>query len=261
MVLLLKKTLPDFSIIVPAFNEEAFIGKTLASIRAAMLHPPGGLCGELVVVDNNSTDQTAALAQAAGATVVFEKINCIARARNAGARAATGRYLIFVDADTLVSPALVNEVLRQMGEERVCGGGATVTFDLELPWAGKRFLWLWNQLVKLHPIAAGSFLFCRKDAWEQTGGFNEKVYAAEEVLFSRALRRWGRAHGYRFRLVPLPTVTSARKFSWYSTWRIMLSFTLFAIFPFAVRSRRLCAIWYERKGPAAEAVPRRADKG
>jgi len=237
----------DFSIVVPAYNEENFIGKTLDSLLASTRAPSSGLRGEIIVVDNNSTDKTADLAKAKGAKVVFEKINCIARARNAGAAAASGRYILFVDADTVVSSELVNECLRQMETGKACAGGADVTFDRELPLFGKMFLHFWNTLVKIYPMAAGSFLFCRKDAWQETGGFDDRLYASEEVHFSRELRRWGRKHGYKFVLLKQKTITSARKFSWYSSTRILLSFAFFTIFPFAVRSRRLCSLWYERK--------------
>ncbi len=237
----------DFSLIVPAYNEEGFIGKTLDSLFAATKDPFNGLRGEIIVVDNNSTDKTAELARSNGAKVVFEKINCIARARNAGAKAASGRYLFFIDADTSAPTALINECLNQFENRKACGGGSSVTFDIELPLFGKIFLWIWNTAVKYHPMAAGSFLFCRKDAWEQTGGFDETVYASEEIWFSRQLRKWGRKHGYKFVIVNIPTVTSGRKFSWYSTNRIMLSFMFFAVFPFAVRNKRLCSMWYERK--------------
>ena len=79
---------PRYSIVVPAWNEEALLPATLASLRTAMAAVPHE--GEIVVCDNNSTDGTAAAARAGGARVVFEPRNQIARARNAGARAARG---------------------------------------------------------------------------------------------------------------------------------------------------------------------------
>ena len=74
------------SVIVPAFNEEKLIGETLRTIQEAMrAFARAGWETELVVCDNNSTDRTAELARAAGAVVVFEPVNQIARARNKGA--------------------------------------------------------------------------------------------------------------------------------------------------------------------------------
>jgi glycosyltransferase involved in cell wall biosynthesis len=79
------------SIVVPAFNEEKLIERSLQNIRAAAItFSQVGWEHEIIVCDNNSTDRTAELAQAQGACVVFEPVNQISRARNAGAAAAKG---------------------------------------------------------------------------------------------------------------------------------------------------------------------------
>src|SRR5438105_2366417 len=89
------------SIVVPAFNEERLIGDTLRSIAtAAKVFASRAWETELIVSDNNSTDRTSEIARAAGAKVVFEPVNQIGRARNRGAEAASGDWLIFVDADS-----------------------------------------------------------------------------------------------------------------------------------------------------------------
>ena len=95
------------SVIIPAFNEEKLLPQTLAAVAAAVgAFRERGWEHEVVVCDNNSTDRTAELARAAGATVVFEPINQIGRARDAGARVATGDWFIFIDADSWPSAAL-----------------------------------------------------------------------------------------------------------------------------------------------------------
>jgi glycosyltransferase involved in cell wall biosynthesis len=114
------------SVVIPAFNEERLLGESLRQVRAAMTaFARRGWQAELIVCDNNSTDRTADVARAAGATVVFEPINQIGRARNRGAEAATGEWLIFIDADThpLVAPKRSEggsvpplPVLRSLGE-------------------------------------------------------------------------------------------------------------------------------------------------
>ncbi len=73
--------------------------------------------GEIIVVDNNSTDDTADIARALGARVVSEPINQISRARNAGAAVARGGFFIFVDADTQISANVLGQALRQLREE------------------------------------------------------------------------------------------------------------------------------------------------
>ena len=83
------------TIIVPAFNEEAWLAPTLDSVHAAAER----LCArsrvdlEMIVVDNNSNDGTATVARSRGATVVQEPVQGIARARNTGARHAVGDVL------------------------------------------------------------------------------------------------------------------------------------------------------------------------
>ena len=99
------------SVIVPAFNEEQLLADSLAEIRkASAAFSLRGWTVELIVCDNNSTDRTAGIASAVGATVVFEPLNQIARARNTGAAAATGDWLLFVDADTHPSRELFGDV-------------------------------------------------------------------------------------------------------------------------------------------------------
>ena len=82
------------SVIIPAFNEELLIRDTLSAVQGAMAaFSRRGWEAELIVCDNNSTDRTAEFARDAGASVVFERFNQIARARNAGAKAATAQIL------------------------------------------------------------------------------------------------------------------------------------------------------------------------
>src|SRR5260221_6675890 len=97
------------SVIVPAFNEEKRIVACVRSIHAALAANASLMLEtEVIVADNNSTDATAELARQEGARVEFEPINQISRARNAGARVASGDWLLFVDADCALSAASVH---------------------------------------------------------------------------------------------------------------------------------------------------------
>ena len=122
------------SVVVPAFNEERLLAGSLAAIRAATrAFDDAGWACELIVCDNNSTDRTAEIARAAGARVVFEPVNQIARARNAGAARASGEWLVFVDADSYPSRELFAEVVAAIRGGRALGGGATVAFEIRDP--------------------------------------------------------------------------------------------------------------------------------
>jgi glycosyltransferase involved in cell wall biosynthesis len=85
------------SFVIPAYNEELLLGRTLEAIRTAA----AASCEpfETIVVDDASTDRTAAIAAEHGARVIPVHFRQISRTRNAGARAAAGEFLLFVDAD------------------------------------------------------------------------------------------------------------------------------------------------------------------
>jgi glycosyltransferase involved in cell wall biosynthesis len=225
------------SIVVPAFNEEKLLGATLAGIREAAR----GLDAELIVCDNNSTDRTAEIAAQAGARVVFEPINQISRARNAGAAAASGDWLVFVDADSFPDAALFAEVAAAIGSGRFVGGGVTVRFD-EADWLGRGSAVVWNGISRAMRWAAGSFIFCRADAFRAIGGFSTELYASEEIDFSRRLKRLG-----RFTILHRhPLRTSGRKLRLYSNreaFRLLLRFVVSG--GRSLKRREDCFLWYD----------------
>jgi glycosyltransferase involved in cell wall biosynthesis len=177
---------------------------------------------------------------------VFEPVNQISRARNAGARAARGRFLVFVDADTLVPAALLANALGALAAGRACGGGAPVAMEGVSGGLAGRMLSLWNGLSRGRRLAAGSFVFCLREAFLAVGGFSEEVYASEEIWLSRALKRWGRARGLDFRILDDAVITSGRKARWYPAPLLLAVMLGFLICPWLVRSRYYCWLWYRR---------------
>lgn len=235
---------PLYSVIVPAYNEEKLLPACLAAVNSAMVAVPWP--GEVIVVDNNSRDRTSEVARERGARVVFEPVNQISRARNAGARAARGRYLLFIDADTFVTGGLLSAAVEAMHGNGWCGGGAMVTFDRPLNLFYRKILELWAAISRSFSLAAGCFIFCRADAFAETGGFSEKVYASEEIWFSRRLVRWGKQHRRPFRIISSPKIeTSGRKME--SLPRIFLVLLTFVLCPFAPRFRATSWFWYRRQ--------------
>jgi glycosyltransferase involved in cell wall biosynthesis len=228
------------SFIVPAYNEERLLAGTLRALHAAAAGVAEGY--EIVVADDASTDATAAVARTAGARVVSVAHRQIAATRNAGARAARGDRYFFVDADTVVSEAVVRAALRALDDGAV-GGGAAVAFDGRIPrWAElmlPAFVWTF----RIAGLAAGCFLFSTKSAFDAVGGFDQTLYAAEEIFMSRALKRQG-----RFVVLEDAVVTSGRKLRAYKATELL---RIVAPLPFrgwgAVRSRDGLEIWYERR--------------
>jgi len=237
--------MPSYSIVIPAYNEQALLPKTLAAVRQAMTEVQ--MAGEVIVVDNNSTDATAEIARDHGVQVVFEPVNQISRARNAGAQAAKGHLLVFLDADTLLSGALLRAALDNLASGRCCGGGAVVDFDKPMPWLVRGFRSFWNRRAVRSGLAAGCFVYCLREAFDEIGGFSEKVYASEEIWLSRALRLWGKKRGLAFCVITEATaVTSARKLEWFSMWHMAAVLLTMLLFPLALRIRWLCWAWYRR---------------
>lgn len=236
----------QLSILIPAYNEERNIGKVISSVRASMA-ALGEDDYEVVVCNNNSADGTGEAAVAAGARVVFEPHNQIARARNAAAGVATGGWFIFIDADSELSAALLGETLRKIRRENVGAGGALVELDREdLGWHVALGVGSWNLLSRLMNWAAGSYIYCSRQAWEETGGFDEEWYAAEEILFSRALKRWCRKNGLRFSVITRARLrTSSRKIDAYSLWQTFRLVVRLAS-PGALKNRERCQYWYDR---------------
>ena len=235
------------SVIVPAFNEERVLDESLRSIRAAMagLHELGWIC-ELIVCDNNSTDRTADIARAAGAKVVFEPVNQIARARNTGAAGAAGDWLVFVDADSRPSPELFADVARAIRDGRFLAGGSTLVFDGG-PAGIRAAAWCWNAVSRIGRWAAGSFIFCDAAAFRQLGGFSLRLYAGEEIEFSRRVKRLARQRRQTMTILHRhPLVTSARKARLY-TWREVLSFVARTILGRGrtLQSVEACYVWYD----------------
>jgi glycosyltransferase involved in cell wall biosynthesis len=239
---------PTFAIVVPAYNEAHNLPHTLPNLTAAIAAAP--LPGELIVVDNNSSDDTAEVARKLGARVVFEPVNQISRARNAGARASTSDYLVFVDADTRPPQETIHSALSALCSGEVCGGGALVTFDCH-PGASVRFLIaFWNTMAPRMGWAAGCFVYCTREAFDAVGGFSERVFASEELWFSRDLRRFAKSRQsgrQRFEVIREPRVlTSSRKLD--QPLRMWRSLLVLIFFPWGVRYRWLCPWWYKRSG-------------
>jgi glycosyltransferase involved in cell wall biosynthesis len=225
------------SVVVPAFNEEKLLGESLRAIRAAMAALPDA---ELIVCDNNSTDRTAEIARAAGATVVFEPVNQISRARNTGARAASGEWLVFVDADSYPSRELFEDALEEIHADALAGG--TTVSGEGMPLAARLAVGAWNVMSRTLRWAAGAFIFVRADAFRAVGGFSEALYASEEIDLSRKLKRLGKVailHRH-------PLRTSDRKAHLYSPadyFRFMLKTIVTG--GRTLRRREDCATWYD----------------
>jgi glycosyltransferase involved in cell wall biosynthesis len=240
---------PAISIVVPAFNEEKLLAASLRAVKTAAAHAFGaaGLAWELVVCDNNSTDRTADIARAEGAKVVFEPVNQIGRARNTGAAAATGEWLLFIDADSHPSRELFADAAELTHRADVLLAGATMRPDQ----GGLIFqlcCGVWNRMSRLRRLVAGSFILVRATAFREVGGFDLKFFAGEEIDFALRLQKTiGRRDRQKTIILHRhPILTSARKLKLYGKGEI-LRFLLKSVFRprRTVSDREACALWYD----------------
>ena len=158
-----------------------------------------------------------------------------------------GDYLVFVDADTIVTPSLLNKALGNLNQGNCCGGGATVALSGSFNESYRYAMQVWTWISVNLKLAAGCFVYCLKDGFKGVGGFSEKVYAGEEIWFSGGLRRWGKARGLEFKIIQsAPVITSERKLVWYSRGELFRLMLAMVLFPLASLNRRYCRMWYER---------------
>lgn len=247
-----------YSFIIPAHNEEQLLGRTLESIHAsakALWEPenPGepGESGEpyeVIVADDASTDGTGAVAEKYGAKVVRVDHRQISKTRNSGAAVAAGEVLVFVDADTTISAAVLRGVREQIKGGAV-GGGAGITFDGNLPLYGRLTMPVFAFCYRNCGLAAGCFVYCTREVFDAVGGFDETLFASEEVAFSKAVCRRG-----KFVVLKEPVETSGRKLRTYGFWEIMWILMRFILGGGmrTMKNRDRLGLWYD---------PRREDVG
>ena len=209
---------PKVSVITPNYNHAKYLRRRVDSVLNQTFQD-----FELIVLDDASTDTTTTVAARCGARVLSVHYRQIAAARNAGAAQAQGDLLVFVDADTRVHGKVVSAAVHAMRAGAV-GGGARARFDGSVPVYGRILAWLWLWIQRFGHLASGCFLFCTRHAFEAAGGFDQTLYAAEDVVLSRRLRRLG-----RFVILREVVVTSGRNLrshSAFETLRILAGFAL-----------------------------------
>ncbi len=232
----------ELSLIIPAYNESRCIAGTLQAARKA-LETSDCSSYEIVVADDASTDDTAMIAEGLGARVVFSGKRNIGATRNVGAGAAHGEILLFLDADTLITTANIDEVLEAIHQGAI-GGGAPVEWISPVSSFFKCCAKVWNFYSRLTKSPAGSFFFALREAFEKVEGFDEEFFVSEEIHLGRKLKREG-----RLVITSTPIRTSPRKGKDFSKREHFHLFLHLLVSPRKTRMERThLDIWYTRKG-------------
>jgi len=203
------------SVIIPTWNEEAVIGGTLRSARAAG-------ADELIVADGGSADGTREAATGmADAVVVASPGRAVQM--NAGARISSGDALLFLHADTTIPPGSIDAVRTALARKEVVGGGFRVRLGIAPggPIARRIALRITGRMINVRSRVFRSYtgdqaIFVRRELFERVGGYPE-IPLMEDVELSRAMARGGATV-----LLPGRIVTSARRWETHGTARTIL---------------------------------------
>lgn len=195
---------PDFSVVIPALNEAAFLPQTLRALER-QTHAPT----EVIVVDNGSEDDTADVARSWGARVLPCPQRGVARARQVGLDAARTEWIATTDADSLPSPEWLERLsaatpghVALYGPMRFCG---VAPHWSQLSGAAYSAFLHACRLVNKPNLAAANMAYSRRAAL-LAGGY-PPVEAYEDVILGQALARVGEVAYVRGALVE----TSARR--------------------------------------------------
>ena len=204
----------DFSVIIPAHNEEKYIARCISSVKIAA--EESGKEAEIIVVCNRCTDKTDEIAKSSGAKVVYNGERCIAGVRNTGISSARGRIAVTIDADNRMTPGTLSEIYELLGTGRYIGGGAPIRFErYSFP------LWC-NDIMcrvsfRLTGLYCGIF-WAEKKTFDAIGGFVE-MKAMEDAATAKALKKYGKKQGKKYTVLRKNhLINSTRKYDDMGDW-------------------------------------------
>lgn len=231
------------SVIIPAYNEELRLPRTLAHINKALAVVAWP--SEVIVVDNDSQDRTRQVAESFRARLCLEKEHNIAAVRNAGAKNATGNVFIFIDADTLVPETLFQKIVAVLADEKCFGGAVAVEYEEPQRRWMRYYICGWKFWGRAFNMAQGATQFCRKSPFQELEGYNETISVGEDIEFYWRLSKLARRRKGSVYFIEQPTVsTSSRRFDKMSVWKTLL-LTHPMVILLTWRKKSVWKDWYE----------------
>lgn len=202
------------SVIIPAHNEEKYIGRCICSIRKAAHHFKGNV--EVIVVCNRCTDRTGEIAEKLGARVVLNEDRCIAKVRNAGIAVAKGKIIVTIDADNRMTKGTLREVYHLLKTGKYIGGGAPIRFErYSFP------LWCNDVMCRISFALTGLYsgiFWAEKETFDAIGGFVDKK-AMEDVTTAKLLKQYGKKQGKKYTTLHRNVlINSTRKYDDMGDW-------------------------------------------
>jgi len=211
----------NITVVIPAHNEEKYIGRCLSSINEQLLRHE--LQVEIIVVLNRCTDKTEEVAKTHGATVVSNDSKNLSEIRNTGVTHAKTEWVITIDADSWMSPGVLAEISKQTKLPNALGGGIRIKPERLSPGIAVGYGIMLIPAFFLG-LSFGLYWFKKSD-FDAIDGFDEKLHIAEDVDFLRRLKSYGRRNGRRHTIISLASITtSCRKFDEFGDWHFIRLF-------------------------------------
>ena len=219
-----------FTIVIPAHNEEKYIAKCIKAIRRAEKYVPNDRV-QILVVLNRCTDKTEKISRKYGADVIFNEDKCLSKIRNDGVKAAKGRFIVTIDADSLMPYNALIKIKSMLGSNEYIGGGARPKFDrMSLGILITEIYIIFKLLPiirKSGGILSATMFWFRKEDFETIGGFNEELVSVEDADFAKRLKALGDVKGMKYGVIKKPSVvTSSRKFDEFGDWYLLKNLKL-----------------------------------
>lgn len=214
-----------FSIIIPAHNEEKYIGKCIEAVKHAS-EEIGVDKVQIIVSANRCTDNTVGIARAAGAEVCENTIKCISAVRNDGVRLAKGDTIVTIDADSCMTEYSLVEIKEMLESGKFIGGGTRSKFDrMSFGIAVSSAYVALNviPLMKKHKaVLMGGMFWCYRKDFEDIGGFDETLVSLEDMDFAIRLKQLGDKRGQKYGVLKRSRIiTSSRKFDEFGDWYLI----------------------------------------
>jgi len=221
------------SVIIPAYNEEKYIGETIRQLRE---RDSNNLITEIIVSDGGSTDNTLTEAGDTGALTIVAAIKGRAAQMNYGASVAKGMILYFLHADTVPPYGFTNDIINAINNNY--GAGCfMIVFDLA-HWFLKANCWFTRFDINAFRFGDQS-LFVTKEIFQKTGGFDETHIVLEDQEIIRRLKKL-----CRFGIIKKPVVTSARKYLVNGIYKMQgIFFIIYFMYRFGYSQEKLVNIY------------------
>lgn len=209
-----------FSVLIPAHNEENYIGKCLDSIAAAAALSSQPT--EVIVILNRCTDRTEEIARSYGCVTLVDGSKNLSMIRNAGARIARGEYIVTIDADSMMTERMLTEIDEHLASGTYIGGGVAGKFErMSVGIIVSALLLIVPLIFKYGAVSVGIF-WCRKIDFDAIGGFNENMLMTEDADFAYRLKQWGKRQGKKYGTIKkAQMITSCRKFDKHGDWALV----------------------------------------